>query len=109
MTSIEPAPLEAAPNEYAVRVDDGELGWEVRILAPAGAVAWTRSCGSEEEARTLEPALSKYLASGEKTEHQDIVEYVQKTLHDALNDGDTASTTAKQRGRSGADVDAFER
>jgi len=61
VTSIEPAPLEAAPNAYAVRVDEGELGWEVRILAPAGAVAWTRSCGSEEEARTLASTVAQHV------------------------------------------------
>lgn len=61
MTSIDPAQAEAEPNAYAVRVDEGDLGWEVRILNPAGAPAWTRSCGSEEEARTLASTVQQHV------------------------------------------------
>lgn len=61
MTSTEPAPAEAEPNAYAVRVDESELGWEVLILAPGDAVVWTRSCGSEEEARTLASTVQQHV------------------------------------------------
>jgi hypothetical protein len=48
------------PNRYGVELHEGELGWEVRILDPTGAVAWARSCAGEADARTLASTVQQH-------------------------------------------------
>jgi len=54
-------PVDQAPNQFGVELHEGELGWEVHILDPAGAVAWTRSCGNVTEARTLASTIRQHI------------------------------------------------
>jgi len=54
-------PVDHAPNQFGVELHEGELGWEVHILDPAGAVAWTRSCGNVTEARTLASTIRQHI------------------------------------------------
>jgi hypothetical protein len=61
VSETRPATLEDAPNNYRVGVHEGEPGWEVRILDPAGSVVWTRFCGEEAEARTLASTVQQHL------------------------------------------------
>jgi hypothetical protein len=50
-----------SPNEYGVELHEAERGWEVRILDPSGAVAWTRSCAGEADARTLASTVRQHV------------------------------------------------
>ena len=50
-----------AVNEYRIELRDDELGWEVRILDPAGGVVWTRSCSDQAEARTLASTVGQHI------------------------------------------------
>jgi hypothetical protein len=60
MTDQDGAPSEGV-NEFVVDLHDGELGWEVRIVDPAGTVVWTRSCSDEVEARTLASTIQQHV------------------------------------------------
>lgn len=51
----------AEPNPYSVRVESGEQGWEVHILEPTGAVAWTRHCADEADARTFASTVQQHI------------------------------------------------
>ncbi len=53
--------VDQAPNEFGVELHEGELGWEVSIIAPGGDVAWTRSCGNVTEARTLASTIRQHI------------------------------------------------
>ena len=53
--------VDQAPNGFGVRLHEGELGWEVRIIAPGGGVAWMRSCGDVTEARTLDSTIRQHI------------------------------------------------
>ena len=55
------AELDEAPNEFGVELHEGEIGWEVRIIAPGGGVAWTQSCGNVTEARTLASTIRQHI------------------------------------------------
>ena len=58
----QPAGNGEAPNHgYAVRVSQGSGGWAVQILLPGGAVAFSRSCSSETEARTFASTVEQHL------------------------------------------------
>lgn len=49
-------------SPYVVSVDQGERGWEVRIVNAAdGSVASSRPCGSETEARTFASTVNQHL------------------------------------------------
>jgi hypothetical protein len=61
VTGTGPATPEEAPNDYRVDVFEGDPGWEVRIVDPAGSVVWTRSCPEGEEARTLASTIQQHL------------------------------------------------
>jgi hypothetical protein len=61
VTGTQPAAPEDAPNGYLVDMHEGEPGWEVRIVDPAGAVVWTRSCTEEAEARTLASTIQQHV------------------------------------------------
>ncbi len=52
---------EALMNEYSVRVTEGAAGWDVHILRPGGAVAFTRSCSNEAEARTFASTVQQHI------------------------------------------------
>jgi hypothetical protein len=55
------AESEAPANDYALRVNQGASGWDVQILRPGGAVAFTRSCSSEAEARTFASTVEQHI------------------------------------------------
>lgn len=69
MSVPESAPARGGPaedetlvlNEYAVRVERGGSGWEVRILGPTGEVASIRACASETEARTYASTVQQHI------------------------------------------------
>lgn len=48
-------------NEYTVRVQQGDGGWEVRVLDPAGGVTAVRACSSETEARTYASTVQQHI------------------------------------------------
>jgi hypothetical protein len=48
-------------NPYAVRVENGEQGWEVHILGPSARVEWTRHCADEAEARTFASTVQQHI------------------------------------------------
>ena len=48
-------------NDYTVRVNQGSSGWDVQILRPDGAVAFTRSCSNEPEARTFASTVQQHI------------------------------------------------
>lgn len=48
-------------NEYTVHTVEGIRGWEVQILDPEGAVAWTRPCPSGAEARTFASTVRQHI------------------------------------------------
>jgi hypothetical protein len=50
-----------ASNEYSVRVQAGQEGWEVHILHPSSEVAWTRHCADEAEARTFASTVQQHI------------------------------------------------
>jgi hypothetical protein len=50
-----------APNHFGVELHEGDLGWEVRILDPSGAVAWARACAGEPDARTLASTIQQHI------------------------------------------------
>ena len=52
---------EAVSNDYSVRVNQGASGWDVQIVQPGGAVAFTRSCSSEAEARTFASTVEQHI------------------------------------------------
>ena len=52
---------EALNNDYSVRVNQGGSGWDVQIVRPGGAVAFTRSCSSEAEARTFASTVEQHI------------------------------------------------
>jgi hypothetical protein len=49
------------PNDYSVKMRHSELGWEVQISDPEGAVLWTRACSDETEARTLASTVRQHI------------------------------------------------
>jgi hypothetical protein len=49
------------PNEYSVHTVETARGWEVRIIDPEGAVARTRACHSETEARTFASTVQQHI------------------------------------------------
>ena len=53
--------VDQAPNEFGVELHEAELGWEVRIVAPGGGVAWAQSCGNVTEARTLASTIRQHI------------------------------------------------
>ncbi len=53
-------PVSDAPA-FAVEVERGQHGWEVRILDAQGVIASTRSCSSETEARTYASTVIQHL------------------------------------------------
>ncbi len=55
------ADSKAPTNHYSVRVNQGESGWDVQILRPGGAVAFTRSCSNEPEARTFASTVEQHI------------------------------------------------
>jgi hypothetical protein len=55
------ADSQASINTYTVHVNQGSSGWDVQILRPDGAVAATRSCSSEVEARTFASTVEQHL------------------------------------------------
>jgi hypothetical protein len=54
-------PAPATGNRYTVREVTGEQGWEVLILDPGGAVAWSRPCASQNEARTFASTVRQHV------------------------------------------------
>ncbi len=52
---------EAPINHYTVRVNQVASGWDVQILRPDGAVASSRSCSSEPEARTFASTVEQHI------------------------------------------------
>jgi hypothetical protein len=50
-----------AVNDYRIELREDELGWEVRILEPAGQVVWSRSCSDQAEARTLASTVGQHI------------------------------------------------
>lgn len=65
------------PNEFGVELHEGDGGWEVRILDPEGAVAWTRFCGDVTAARTLASTIRQHvywLSPGKFREYYKIAE-----------------------------------
>jgi hypothetical protein len=48
-------------NEYTVHTIEGTRGWEVQILDPQGAVAWTRPCATQSEARTFASTVRQHV------------------------------------------------
>jgi len=50
-----------APNRYTVRESEEGAGWVVAIVDPAGAVAWTRPCAGEAEARTFASTVRQHV------------------------------------------------
>ena len=48
-------------NGYSVHAAETDGGWEVRIADPAGAVAWTRHCADETEARTFASTVQQHV------------------------------------------------
>jgi hypothetical protein len=76
VTGSRPTP-DDAPNDYRVELREGELGWEVRIVDPAGAVVWTRSCTEGAEARTLASTIQQHvywLSAGKFREYYKLAE-----------------------------------
>jgi hypothetical protein len=56
-------PAEAAvANRYAVREAQGEQGWDVVILDPAGVEVLRRACRSESEARTFGSTVRQHVS-----------------------------------------------
>lgn len=51
---------QASANRYTVREVDGEQGWEVVIVDPSGATAWSRPCTSRDEARTFASTVRQH-------------------------------------------------
>lgn len=56
-----PAEGEALRNKYGVSVIQDGSGWDVQILRANGAVAFTRSCSSEAEARTFASTVQQHI------------------------------------------------
>ncbi|HEX2089067.1 MAG TPA: hypothetical protein VHI54_03905 [Actinomycetota bacterium] len=62
MTAGKPEAHREVPiNYYTVRLNQGASGWDVQILRPSGAVAFTRSCSSEAEARTFASTVEQHI------------------------------------------------
>jgi hypothetical protein len=57
VTLADPAP----GNRYTVREVSGEQGWEVLIVDPEGAVAWSRTCANQNEARTFGSTVRQHV------------------------------------------------
>jgi hypothetical protein len=55
------ADSQASITAYTVHVKQGSSGWDVQILRPDGAVAATRSCSSEVEARTFASTVEQHI------------------------------------------------
>jgi hypothetical protein len=55
------ADSQASITPYTVHVNQGSSGWDVQILRPDGAVAATRSCSSEVEARTFASTVEQHI------------------------------------------------
>ena len=53
--------MSAEPNGFTARVSVGQHGWEVQIIGPAGAVAWTRACSDEAEARIFASTVQQHI------------------------------------------------
>jgi hypothetical protein len=53
--------VQASPNQYSVHTAEGEEGWEVQILDPSGAVAWTRHCADQADARTFASTVAQHI------------------------------------------------
>jgi len=58
--SVEPGTGELS-NEYSVKMSQSDLGWEIQISEPGGAVLWTRACADETEARTLASTVQQHI------------------------------------------------
>jgi len=56
-------PQTSAAEIYAVEVEDGDQGWEVRIVGSAatGPVVSLRHCATETEARTYASTVIQHL------------------------------------------------
>jgi hypothetical protein len=56
---------EAARDRYQVRVEQGQAGWEVRVVESAApdldATVYTRACEGEAEARTFASTVNQHL------------------------------------------------
>ena len=48
-------------NDYTVSVAEEPGGWEVRIMGPAGSVAWSRPCADAAEARTFASTVQQHI------------------------------------------------
>jgi hypothetical protein len=48
-------------NGYSVHAAEAAGGWEVRIADSWGAVAWTRHCADETEARTYASTVQQHI------------------------------------------------
>jgi hypothetical protein len=55
------ANVENETNDYTVRVDRGDRGWEVQIIRPGGEIALARPCSDESEARTLASTVQQHI------------------------------------------------
>jgi len=60
-TGSSAAPHIDALSEYSVRVTRDAGGWQVRIVDARGAVAWTRYCAGEAEARTFASTVQQHV------------------------------------------------
>jgi hypothetical protein len=49
------------PNGYTVSVAEESAGWEVRIIAPGGVIAWSRPCADASEARTFASTVQQHI------------------------------------------------
>jgi hypothetical protein len=48
-------------NRYTVRETWGDQGWEVLIVDPEGAVAWSRPCANQNEARIFASTVRQHV------------------------------------------------
>jgi hypothetical protein len=77
MTDQVGSDVDHTSNEFGVDLREGRGGWEVRILDPKGAIAWTRFCGDMTTARTLASTIRQHiywLSPGKFCEYYKIAE-----------------------------------
>jgi hypothetical protein len=77
MTALDEAVVRDEPNPYAVRVNDGDSGWEVLILDASGSAVWARACSGEQDARTLASTIeqhTRWLSPGKFREYYRLTE-----------------------------------
>jgi hypothetical protein len=51
----------AAANRYGVREEEGDRGWDVLILDPAGQEVWRRACRTASEARMFASTVRQHV------------------------------------------------